>query len=155
MLRRLLDRLPLRVRVITNDDGDPYLGRVYLLRVFRSVLPGVFLHRFFRSDGDRELHNHPWKWAVSLVLAGGYREERLDDKYGSPVTVRVLGPGRLNFIRGSTFHRIELLDEERGAWSLFIAGPRPPAGTTWGFLDTQTGRFETYLERDARIGSTE
>jgi hypothetical protein len=154
MLGALLRRLPLRMRVITNDDGAPYLGRIYLLRAFRSVLPGVFLHRFFRSDGDRELHNHPWKWAVSLVLAGGYREERLEDKYGSPIVERVLRPGRLNFIRGSTFHRVELLDEERGAWSLFIAGPRPDAGTTWGFLDTDTGRFETELERAERIGTS-
>ena len=36
----------------------------------------VYLHRFERPDNDRHLHNHPWPWAVSLVLTGGYDEVR-------------------------------------------------------------------------------
>lgn len=148
MFAALIDRLP--STVITNDGGEPYLLRVYLLRVLRSVLPGVFLHRFFRSDGDRELHNHPWPWAVALILSGGYREERLHRPSDS-VRTRVVRPGRLNFIRGDTFHRIELLDPERGCWTLFVAAPRKAGSKSWGFLDVKTGEFETNDARDARL----
>ncbi|MGN6103684.1 MAG: hypothetical protein ACTHU0_01140, partial [Kofleriaceae bacterium] len=63
-----------------ETDGDPYLTRVLLPRI---RIPGVcdfrpMLHRFHRPDVDQHLHNHPWKWAVSLILSGSYVEERFD-----------------------------------------------------------------------------
>ncbi len=61
-LRGFLSRA-LRNFVITNDGGSPYLHRFYLLRIVRHIVPGVFVHFFYRSDGDRELHNHPWRCA--------------------------------------------------------------------------------------------
>jgi hypothetical protein len=136
-----------RGQVITDDAGSLYLVRVYLMRLLRSRLPGWFLHRFFRSDHDRELHNHPWKWSASLVLTGGYLEERLE-RPGGPVMTRVLRPLSWNVIRSTTYHRVQLLDEERGAWTLFIAGPKLG---TWGFLDPKTGAFEEHSARSARL----
>jgi len=137
-----------RGQVILDDDGSLYLIRVYLVRVMRRVLPGLFIHRFCRSDHDRELHNHPWDWAVALVLTGGYVEERKEGLEGR-VTKRTLRPLSLNLIRSSTFHRVQLLDEEAGAWTLFLAGPRATGG--WGFLDPDTLHYEDAGVRSERL----
>jgi hypothetical protein len=95
---------------------------------------GLYLHNFHRSDDDGELHNHPWRWSVSLILRGSYSEERrvVDKATGkSTVVRRLVCPWRLNFIFASTFHRVDLLSDE--VWSLFIVGPLSGAG--WGFWD--------------------
>lgn len=137
----------LRGRIITNDGGDPYLHRFYLLHVARRFVPGVFVHYFYRSDGDRELHNHPWRWAVSIVLRSGYIEQRMEGSNGT-VTERTIRAPAVNLIRGDTFHRVQLLEPDRGCWSIFIAGPRKSA---WGFIDLETREFETHTERDQRL----
>src|ERR1700761_128148 len=103
IVRRLLtwfvDFAKLPHRCITRDDGMPYLHRWYLFgepgglkyfeegqremrwwqRPLARLLPCTYLHRFVSSDTDEELHNPPWE-ATSLILAGGYREERCVDR---------------------------------------------------------------------------
>lgn len=117
-----------------NATGGPREGIVWPQREL-----GVYLHRFHRGDDDQELHNHPWKWAVSFILAGGYREERRtkDDR----VETRVVLPGDVNVIRGDDFHRVDLLEED--AWSLFIAGPK---ASSWGFWDRFSKGFLPWRE---------
>lgn len=56
---------------IGRSDGDVYLQRFILLR---CPLGALYLHRFFRGDEDKCLHDHPWHF-VSLILKGGYWEE--------------------------------------------------------------------------------
>lgn len=159
MMRRILSWLTSKLdppRVLASRDGlSPYLSRWYLTPSPRMsdgswpwtpgggprdgiVWPmrefGIYLHQFHRGDDDTDLHNHPWRWAVSIILAGGYIEERrtADDH----VDVRTVRPGRINIIRASDFHRVELL--ERDAWSFFIAGPK---FSSWGFWNRTTKRF--------------
>jgi hypothetical protein len=186
--QRLFDRLArvLPSLVVTADDGKtPYLTRLYLSPDrdwwrLRLGLPGVFLHWFHRSDADRELHCHPWRWSLSLGLWGGYEEERIEgawfqvgrtyfenDRDWREETVREaahrfgrvprivrrrIGPGRLNFLRDKTFHRVTLFDP-RGCLTLFIAGPKSTAlaGTTWGFLSRDGQTYETLGEREERV----
>ncbi len=125
--------LTFRYRVVEYpESGGPYLLRVYLFKKWRERFPGVFLHYFFRSDADRDLHNHPWDWAVSLILKGGYYEHTHWD-------VETFRPGQTNLLLAASFHRVELLNPAEGCWSLFIAGPREKR--LWGFLDEQTGEF--------------
>lgn len=145
MFRRLLKawarRLPARVISI---DGRPYLLRFLVARVAGCE---VYLHRFLTADGERHLHDHPWAWSASLLLAGGYREEcmRLVDGYDGPRTrERLIRAPRLNLI-GAGFHRIaEVLP---GTWTLFIVGPRRKM---WGFLDydgvTRVTRYHQPLD---------
>ncbi|MBI3545973.1 MAG: DUF550 domain-containing protein [Gammaproteobacteria bacterium] len=114
----LTNRLP--ARAINGDNGEPYLERYFLCRFLGLQ---AYIHRFVASDPDRGLHDHPWDWSVSLVLAGGYREIRSAD------FARSLRPGRLNIIRGTDFHRIVLTPGSE-AWTLFIHGPRTKG---WGF----------------------
>lgn len=154
---RLLERLR-PSQLITNDEGDPYLHRFYLTPDAswwreRLRLPGLYLHYFYRGDGDRELHSHPWSWACSLVLWGGYVEHRDDE---GKISARPVLPGAVNRIDGATFHRVELLRD--GAWTLFLAG-RSWHGedrqgrrvSMWGFRDLAGERFEWWFDRRDRL----
>lgn len=141
-IARLVEKLP-GCRVIWADDGTPYLLRVYLVRIFRRRLPGVFLHYFFQGDRARATHNHPWREAASIILTGGYVEERRMPDGGT--RTETFFPGDLNIIAGDTFHRVDLIRD--GCWSLFIAGKRTKG---WGFSE-RPGHFETWRERDARL----
>lgn len=135
-MRRLFDLLPRRV-IFSN--GGPYLTR-YRLLSFGKRFVRVYLHHIHRPDEDLELHNHPWKWALAIVLRSGYVEER---PYADGVTYLRRTPGSAVLLTADTFHRIvELLDSE-GSWSLFIAGPE--AGT-WYFMDRSTRRLTPWRE---------
>lgn len=148
ILRWILSRLPKRTIFV---NGTPYLTRYFLQGSPEDVEvgdpPGVYIHHFHASDTDRELHNHPWTgW--SLILKGGYVEERREDigtsscpgVYSAPTT-RKLTPGCINHIGLEVFHRATLLDERRGAWTLFFTGERV---RDWGFLDPDTLAFKPH-----------
>ncbi len=127
----LSKRLP--ARLITNDDGSPYLERffVYRRKWGVKILPSVYLHRFHSSDEGRDLHNHPWRSSLSFVLAGGYREFRLmvdDEGMDQQVVEKLVKPFSFNWITSDDYHRVELLEAD--AWSLFFAGKRTQ---DWGF----------------------
>lgn len=126
----LASLLPVRRRIV-GEDGSPYLTRY---TVFRRL----YLHRFHRSDADRTLHNHPWGRSYSLILIGGYREERRD-------SVHVRKPGSIVVIDHDTFHRVDLLHGE--AWSLFLAGP---VQQSWGFWNRATDTYVDSKETAAR-----
>ncbi len=158
-------------RVIPNEtisiSGQPYLTRFFLTGKYRRVLGEhrhLFLHVFHTSDTGRELHDHPYT-GTSLILAGGYREERrsvVDSEcvlanprpytaesrvvsvrpvFG-PVTVRDYRPGSINRLGLGDFHRTDLHDP-KGAVTLFLTGKRK---RDWGFLD-QRDRFVANTDR--------
>lgn len=121
MIRPLLTRLTahLPVRII-SDDGQPYLERYYVGTLFGLR---CYLHRFVGSDPDRGLHDHPWRWAFSIVLAGWYIERKRDgDRVRS----------RFNALTADTFHRVILPEGARDAWTLFVH--TTPDVKDWGFL---------------------
>lgn len=126
-------RLPRRD--IPAEDGQVYLERY---RVFGWMPgsnwsgPSLYLHRFRLPDQDTAPHNHPWPCAVSLVLAGGYTEERLAYAYPDDnlhVQSRRLRPGHLNVIREGDYHRVAALHGAE-TWTLFLVWPRT---RSWGF----------------------
>jgi hypothetical protein len=123
----------MKIRVISDKDGKPYLVRYYLLNC-KYLGFSIFLHHFISPDNDRALHDHPWKWALSLILSGGYIEQRLTG-------YRAIQRGNFNLIKPKDFHRIEALDCYQQTWSLFIAGPHY---RDWGFLDD--GKFIPHKE---------
>lgn len=143
-MRRLLLALSARLPCRLIKDGDtPYLERYYVGSPFGLR---IYLHRFVNSDPDRGMHDHPWQWALSIILHGWYYEERRDTPPGLPRVVR-----RLNWLRGDTFHRVllprqwcstfegadRLTDEELQAlpaesWSLFVH--RVGHAKPWGFF---------------------
>ena len=169
LLNALVARLaPPRV-LMDRAGGSPYLSRWYLTAGPTMpdgsspwtpagapregiVWPGdsgfaVHLHGFHRGDDDLDLHNHPWKWSFSFILAGGYREERrtADNR----VETRIVRPGHVNIIRGSDYHRVELLEDD--AWSIFVTGPK---ASSWGFWNRVTKKVTPWREfiREKRNG---
>jgi hypothetical protein len=110
ILGALVRFLNLPVRHITREDAVPYLDRYYLLgdmgglkyfgtckprwwQHLTTWMPCVYVHRFLADDQDDELHNHPWE-ATSLILAGGYREERrADSSSGYRIVEQSFTPG--------------------------------------------------------------
>ena len=98
-------------------SNNLYFDRFY---VFRSEKFAILIHKFYSSD--QYLHDHPW-WNLSLVLSGGYNEERFDG------SVRTYKPGSFTFRQAEVFHRIAKINNPGATWSLFITGPRK---RTWG-----------------------
>lgn len=133
MRRRFLYWLTgfLPCRLIKVGD-QPYLERYYVGRLFGVTF---YLHRFISADGDRDVHNHPWRLSAALVLAGGYREERVTQitPDGWHSKERDLYLPKINIITGSRFHRI--METQPETWTLFMHGKRISTSTkAWGFL---------------------
>lgn len=115
-------RTPLFERYHVFTGRLPILGEVTL-----------YLHHYLRSDPDRGPHDHPWPWAVSLPLAGGYHEDRVETiVQGMALTVRrrrrPLVPYRLT---GYDFHQV-VINGAPTSWSLFLTGAN--GHKSWGFL---------------------
>jgi len=155
MVRTLLEWAVTKMappRVIYDCAGtSKYLSRWYVFGsgegVERTGPLAIYIHKFHRGDDDKELHNHPWRWSVSLILAGGYREERRFSMFDRHwVHIRTVLPWTLNLIRGDDYHRVDLIEHD--AWSLFFAGPR--LGVDWGFWNRHSGETTPWREFIAR-----
>lgn len=117
----------------------PYLYRSFLDgKQAVDGEPGLFLHKFVASDPLNQLHNHPWKWSVSFILDGTYRETRTTPfreyedgtiKFNPPKTVDH-GPGSINLISDIDYHRVTLITPY--VWTLFLHGPRTGV---WGHAE--------------------
>lgn len=132
ILRAITNSLPCR---IIADKGVPYLERYYLGQALGATF---YLHRFVGSDPDRGLHDHPWAWARSLILAGWYLEQTRTGTH--PVRW-------YNRLTGDSFHRVILPEGRREVWTLFWHGPYVKQ---WGFW-----RDEHFMNfRAADVGAT-
>lgn len=148
----------LPVRMIRGEGGTPYLSKYLLFGQDGEFAPGwrLYLHRFHRGDKDRDLHNHPWEWAMSWILIGGYREQlhvmkkvQIHDGLTAlrwERTERNVLPGAVNVLLSDTFHRVDLLDGE--SWTLFLTGPKTQS---WGFVN-DSGIFTTWREQLKKRG---
>ena len=148
LLWGLTEKYPHKTRIISLDNS-PYLRRFYLTprrldehgEDSGNFLGfGVYLHYFYRGDEDMELHNHPWHKALSLILCGGYIEERRDNKT-MKVNTKEVNAGDLNLIRHTDFHRVTLNPKNKHTWSLFFSGTRIQ---NWGFWDRDTKEYIPY-----------
>lgn len=139
IIRQLVELLP---SFTISKDGNKYLTRYYVF-LKDWVFGNIFIHHFHRSDMDVGtnglglLHCHPFRWSVSLILSGGYFEDRrMPD--GS-ISRRHVKPFTFNFISQTDFHRVDLVDEEKGAWTIFMTGSRK--NNSWQFWDRTTNQF--------------
>ncbi len=129
LLLRLTDRL--RGKVIKGPEGAPFLERYHLIRI-PLIDAEVVIHRFVASDPDRGFHDHPYRWAASLILAGSY-DELIVPRVDAPRAERFrrrLRPLDINRVDPHRYHRV-LLGPGMDAWTLFVTGPRVKV---WGFL---------------------
>jgi hypothetical protein len=137
--------------IVIGREDQPYLLRAYLLpeRVGKTSMPGMYLHYFVRGDDDPNPHNHPWLSAKSLILTGGYTEQRLNTDGG--YLVQKFLPGSWNTIHSSTYHKVELLYPELGCWTAMTTAPRikPSDGYDWGFFDMDQRKHIPWKEYPA------
>jgi hypothetical protein len=137
-LHRLAGRLPTRIIHAETSADDPRRTPMFeRSHVFTVRLPFVgavtcYLHHYLRSDPD-EMHDHPWPWAVSLPLAGGYLERRLVKIAQGRIVSRLIR--RLPFmpyrLDGFDFHSV-VVEPGKTSWSLFFVGAHDVKA--WGFL---------------------
>ena len=129
-------------RIISGNDGQPYLERYHLLSLPFNVQ--IYLHRFVASDPGKCLHNHPWKSALSLLISGQYIETRLRKTANDmPFFKRIMRAGHINWIDGSVYHRIDLAPNTQ-AWSLFIHSKKQES---WGFIQHENNAL-AYQDHD-------
>lgn len=123
-----------------------YLTRYYGFLADREF-GNIFIHEFHSSDldvgegGFGLLHNHPWKSSFSIVLTGGYWEERLN-KDGK-VYRKFIKPGSINFINSNVYHRVDL--ENKPVWTLFFTSGRNKK-SDWYFYDRITKKYKHWKE---------
>ncbi len=106
----------MKVRVIRDDCGNPYLVR---LTFFDLLGYSLKLHIILRSDRDRELHDHPWTF-VTWMLHGGYWEHTEAGR-------EWITPGTLRVCASPHPHRLEVVNP---AVTLVLTYPRE---REWGF----------------------
>jgi hypothetical protein len=160
MLRKLCQWLGKRLPhfTIPDADGNPYLTRYYLFGADRAF-GNIFLHHFHKSDSDMDddgvllMHNHPWPWSFSIILVGGYEEERTRDidqnvHPGNTITRKQFRAGSFNFITHKDFHRVDLLDGE--TWSLFFTGWRSNK-RSWGFWNRRRNHYRDWTTMSKAI----
>ncbi len=136
---------------VIGRAGKPYLYRWYLLNLGR--FGQFFLHRFVRSDGDLDLHDHPFNF-LSLILWGGYWEELIDpyeDRkavardglFERKKPVRVWRyPGTVHYSHAETIHRVVLKDGHY-CWTLIW---RSKKVRQWGFwVEGEWVRWDKHL----------
>lgn len=102
-------------------DGQPYLTRYFLSGWSphnRRSGPALFLHHFVASDAHTQVHSHPWGWSLSIILVGGYREQRCTST--GQTDERIYTPGDVNVLMPDDKHRIDLIGKD--CWTLFLAG---------------------------------
>jgi hypothetical protein len=149
-------------RPITSRDGsDTYMVRLWLFnaypnegdtagwerwqRSWRRHVPSVRIHHILRADDDDHMHDHPWN-ARTIVLRGGYEEERPITRRDEARTVHWRARGYTGRLLFGQYHRISHVPPE-GVWTLFTTWQKRG---TWGFLvDGEKVPYRQYLGLDA------
>jgi hypothetical protein len=116
-----------------NNPSQVYLRRY---RIVETSLFGVYLHRIYLPDVDRDPHDHPWKF-WSWLLRGAYREavSTLPEDPGA-VHLKTHLRWSLHHMPLHWAHRITHV--EPGTTTLVIRGPRRQRWGFWtknGFVD--------------------
>lgn len=126
----ILESRTFDLRIPADPNKPVYMERWWLVK---NRFISIYLHRIWRSDDDRALHDHPWM-NFSLLLDGAYREHRILN--GGIHTLDHYQEGDMK-VRwtGKYAHRLQL--HESGSWgtekpvtTLFITGP---IQRRWGF----------------------
>lgn len=106
------------IRKEVDGEMSLYMRRFYIFKVFGYA---AFIHKIYRSDEDRFMHDHPWPF-VTVILKNGYREE-------IPGRTRLITAPAIVKHSATDLHRLHLL-EGNPTWSIFLHGRRC---REWGF----------------------
>ena len=123
-------------RFLIGVEGDPYLDR---LSIITTPWFSIKLHRIYRPDRQRELHDHPWTF-LSLILWGHYLEHTV-----SGLRRRFW----FNWKRAEDRHSICEVSRSP-VWTLVICGP---SRREWGFWVDDGTRFVQWREYEKLYGA--
>lgn len=107
-------------RIVIGPPNDPYLDRLGLIR---TPWFSIKLHRIYRPDNTRALHDHPWTF-VSVPLRGSYVELVPMPNGSARRRVRWF-----NYKHAEDAHAIVEISR-RPVWTLVFCGRRV---RPWGF----------------------
>lgn len=102
-------------------DADVYLTRWVLRGERHTAGSKIFLHCFHRSDYDRALHDHPWRFTSFIIWPGYYEHFENGIKWISAFS-RIKRAAEWK-------HAIEILPG-RLTWTLVFTGDKE---RSWGF----------------------
>lgn len=154
VVARVVDAIIARAQRTPYEHLEGYMERYWLFQAPKRMpwLPSIRLHKFLRSDADRDLHTHPW-WNVSLILRGVYWEimpcsDKSDPGYmvggyanlDEPFKAAQRKPGAIVFRRRQSRHKLMLF---RGpVWTIFIHGRDRDLG--WGYFVPGVGLVDRH-----------
>lgn len=102
------------------DACAPQIGPLMIRYfLFRSRWVSIYIHHFLRSDNERHLHDHPWRF-ITVLLSGGYHENTPAGRFWRRRFSVLYRPAEWQ-------HWVEVT---RPVWTLVIRGPRR---REWGF----------------------
>ena len=115
-------------------EGNLYLSRYYLVGNGSGNKHELYLHILHDVDRYRWEHNHPWRWFLSLILRGWYRQDVFHANTGGHRSENIRW---YSLFRGQrTYHAIR--DLPRGpAWTLVLVSPK--TSEQWGYWDKDRG----------------
>ncbi len=144
---------------------------------WKRFLPSVYINCIHRPDHDEAVHNHPWPWAITFGLLGGYYEKRalaFGPSSGAPVISERIHRRNSPFfyvLKRKHWHRITDVHSTwcisgkswpaceadgkhvHAVWTLFVAAPRV-FSKPWGYIVKGRG-YVDQRERHAEIGALE
>lgn len=141
--RRFVQDIAARLPCRLIFEKDQLLFARYFVCALPKWLGGgqVYLHHYFVADTRQDMHDHPWSWAISCIVAGGYTEERLVEFDRNNIITHIYSrmilrkPGAVYLLTGRDFHRIERITNKT-TWSLFLHAPHTKG---WGFISEDPG----------------
>jgi hypothetical protein len=107
------------LKEIKTKKGEIVFRRYQL---FSTPWFHCYWHEWYKADGDRHLHTHPW-YFFGIILKGGYIEQ-------TPEGLKKRGPFSIIKGKPSYIHKVAKLLKPSGRTLFFVGRKTYP----WGFL---------------------
>jgi hypothetical protein len=129
------------IRYCATDGTGPVTWRRPVVRLLQKLGVAIRVHEILRSDSGRDPHDHPWPY-LTVILKGGYFEERYDDQ-GKLVSTKYHGAGSVLWRPAGSWHRL-IVPNGQTVTTLFVSGKK---ACTWGFnVDGKKVPYHEYKE---------
>lgn len=112
------------IKEIKSNSGELHFQRYSILSLpFFSI----YLHKIYKSDEDKHLHNHPWN-IFTIILQGSYEEKLLGgSKLVYKLTTRE--PGNFAWRSRNRYHKINQIFSPEVTTLALVFGKK----SSWGY----------------------
>jgi hypothetical protein len=131
-MKKLFRKLFL-VKEIVSKKGELHFQR---WRIISCKWLAIYIHKIYKEDNDKHLHNHPWNY-WNMILSGGYGEASM--LYNQVVYHNML-PFSSSIRKHDRYHKISTIFKP--TTTLFITSGRK---YDWGYdVDGEFIDHDTY-----------